>query len=67
MGSRLGTNPQKSALRKELADPELGQRMDLVISELQRVTRLLNGLLPCGLVYAALASAVMQGGVPAAA
>ena len=32
-------------LRKEIAEPELGQRMDLVISELQRVTRLLNGLL----------------------
>jgi sulfite exporter TauE/SafE len=31
------------------------------------VLGLLNGLLPCGLVYAALASAVMQGGVPASA
>ncbi len=32
-------------LRKELGEPELGERIDLVISELQRMTRLLNGLL----------------------
>jgi signal transduction histidine kinase len=32
-------------LRKDVADEETGTRLDLVISELQRVTRLLNGLL----------------------
>lgn len=32
-------------LRRELNDPELEERVDLVISELNRITRLLNGLL----------------------
>src|SRR5258708_1698769 len=32
-------------LRGELHDPELGQRMDLVVAELHRITRLLNALL----------------------
>ena len=32
-------------LRAELADPLLGERVDLVIAELHRITRLLNGLL----------------------
>lgn len=32
-------------LRRDVADQETGARLDLVLSELQRVTRLLNGLL----------------------
>jgi nitrogen fixation/metabolism regulation signal transduction histidine kinase len=32
-------------LRRELADASLGERIDLVIAELHRITRLLNGLL----------------------
>ena len=32
-------------MRRDLADATLGERMDLVITELQRLTRLLNGLL----------------------
>jgi len=32
-------------LRRELADASLGERVDLVIAELHRITRLLNGLL----------------------
>ena len=32
-------------LRAELSDPLLGERVDLVIAELHRITRLLNGLL----------------------
>lgn len=32
-------------LRRELTDPSLGERIDLVSKELQRITRLLNGLL----------------------
>jgi signal transduction histidine kinase len=32
-------------LRRELADSSLGERIDLVIAELHRITRLLNGLL----------------------
>jgi C4-dicarboxylate-specific signal transduction histidine kinase len=32
-------------LRNEVADPDIAERLDLVSSELQRVTRLLNGLL----------------------
>jgi signal transduction histidine kinase len=32
-------------LRSELLDPALSERVDLVIAELQRITRLLNGLL----------------------
>jgi C4-dicarboxylate-specific signal transduction histidine kinase len=34
-----------SNLRREIADPELGERIDLMSAELQRITRLLNGLL----------------------
>jgi two-component system NtrC family sensor kinase len=32
-------------LRRETGDPALGERIDLVIAELQRMTRLLNGML----------------------
>lgn len=34
-----------SNLRKEVHERELGERLDLVLAELQRITRLLNGLL----------------------
>lgn len=40
-----GVHVTLSNLRAELNDPALRERIDLVIAELQRITRLLNGLL----------------------
>ncbi len=40
-----GIHVTLSNLRKEIDDAEVGERLDLVIAELQRVTRLLNALL----------------------
>jgi two-component system, NtrC family, sensor kinase len=40
-----GVHVTLSNLRAELNDPALQERIDLVIAELQRITRLLNGLL----------------------
>jgi signal transduction histidine kinase len=40
-----GVHVTLNNLRAELTDPALRERIDLVIAELQRITRLLNGLL----------------------
>lgn len=40
-----GIHVSLANLRKELRDEELGKRLDMVTAELQRTTRLLNGLL----------------------
>lgn len=40
-----GIHVSLANLRKEIDNEELGKRLDLVIAELQRTTRLLNGLL----------------------